>query len=305
MAVLCEWSVSHSSTHICGLKGAAVVLPCTYDYPWKLRGDTYRRGEWYRGSESGDVVREHSNTMYPNCSLKIDKLSEEHEHSITSSSWFYKKNGSSNPNKIYQNRTAYLRNTIHSCSVKLKDIRESHSGEYWFRFVTGPGQGYSGLPGVKISVTGGDVSFVWFRNSVFFNHTGDKNLHFNPVRAQDSGNYSCAVGGQETLSSTAVILNIRYLPKCSSIFLSHADAEVAEGVLVTLTCICDANPAVRNYTWHFRTTTLTKVIDTAGQSLSFNMTPDLSGHYYCEAENAVGSQSSAEVAVLLEGNDAT
>ena len=48
-------------------------LPCTYDYP---RGDTYIRGEWYE--EKSGRVREHSYSDYLSCSLKIDKLSDEH-----------------------------------------------------------------------------------------------------------------------------------------------------------------------------------------------------------------------------------
>ncbi|KAG5278764.1 hypothetical protein AALO_G00102480 [Alosa alosa] len=70
-AVQCEWSVTYSSTHVCGLKGASVVLPCTYQYSY---GDTYLGGEWYE-EKSGRVIK-HSHSNYPDCSLNIDTLSD-------------------------------------------------------------------------------------------------------------------------------------------------------------------------------------------------------------------------------------
>ena len=66
-------SVIYSSTRICGLKGASVVLPCKYYYSWN---HIYLRGEWYE--ENRGIVREHSNSDYPDCSLKIDKLADDH-----------------------------------------------------------------------------------------------------------------------------------------------------------------------------------------------------------------------------------
>ncbi|KAL2086838.1 hypothetical protein ACEWY4_017897 [Coilia grayii] len=113
----------------------------------------------------------------------------------------------------------------------------------------------------------------------------------DPASPTDRGMYACAVRGYEAHRSPAV-----YLPKNVSVWLSYAGA-IVEGTSVTLTCSCDANPPVGNYTWHFSTATLTKVIGT-GQRVNFNVTPAYSGHYHCEAQNELGSQSSAEVAVF-------
>ena len=71
--VQCGWSVTYSYTQVCWLKGASVVLPCTYFYS---EVGTYKGGEWYK--EKRGRVREHSNSDYPDCSLKIDKLSDDH-----------------------------------------------------------------------------------------------------------------------------------------------------------------------------------------------------------------------------------
>ncbi|KAL2086846.1 hypothetical protein ACEWY4_017905 [Coilia grayii] len=71
---------------------------------------------------------------------------------------------------------------------------------------------------------------------------------------------------------------------------------------VTLTCSSDANPPVHNYTWYMKTGAESLVRGT-GESISFNVTSDTSGLYYCQAQNEVGSQTSTEVAV--QGGDVT
>ena len=69
---------------------------------------------------------------------------------------------------------------------------------------------------------------------------------------------------------------------------------------MTLTCSSDANPPVHNYTRYMRTGAESLIRGT-GDSISFNVTSDSSGLYYCEAENEVGSQTSTGVAVPTEG----
>ena len=66
-------SVTYSSTQVCGLKGASVVLPCKYDFSGVGH---YIGGEWYE--EKIGRVSGHSYSKYPDCSLKIDKLSDDH-----------------------------------------------------------------------------------------------------------------------------------------------------------------------------------------------------------------------------------
>ncbi|KAL2086832.1 hypothetical protein ACEWY4_017891 [Coilia grayii] len=71
---------------------------------------------------------------------------------------------------------------------------------------------------------------------------------------------------------------------------------MGEGDTVTLSCSSDANPPVHNYTWYLKTGAESLVRGT-GESISFNVTSDTSGLYYCQAQNEVGSQTSTEVAV--------
>ncbi|KAL2086830.1 hypothetical protein ACEWY4_017889 [Coilia grayii] len=141
-------------------------------------------------------------------------------------------------------------------------------------------------------------TFNWYKNGqpLNYNHTtSDNKLQLNPVSSEDSGNYSCAVRGHESLSSTAVFLHVRYKPKNVSVSNS-ASGDMGEGDTVTLTCSSDANPPVHNYTWYMKTGAESLVRGT-GESISFNVTSDTSGLYYCQAQNEVGSQTSTEVAV--------
>ena len=88
--------------------------------------------------------------------------------------------------------------------------------------------------------------------------------------------------------------------KPKSVSVSISPGEIVEGSSVTLTCSSDANPPVHNYTWYMRTGAESLIRGT-GDSISFYVTSDSSGLYYCEAENEVGSQTSTGVAVSTEG----
>ncbi|XP_076136572.1 B-cell receptor CD22-like, partial [Alosa pseudoharengus] len=225
----------------------------------------------------------------------------------------------------YRNHVEYLGNKKSSCTLRLKAIRVSHSGEYVFRVTTTEGESYSGLPGVNVSVTAlqvfippeavtegervtltcdttctlsNDPIFIWYKNGqpVTYKHTTrDNKLHLNPVSSEDAGSYSCSVRGHESLSSTAVFLNVRHRPTHVSVSISPSDG-IKEGTSVTLTCSSDANPPVHTYAWYMKSGA-ESLVRGKGESISFNVTSDTSGLYYCEAQNEVGSQNSNGVAV--------
>ncbi|XP_062391195.1 B-cell receptor CD22-like [Sardina pilchardus] len=192
------------------------------------------------------------------------------------------------------------------------------------RLTTKGGQNYSGSPGVTISVTdlqvwaslhtvkegdkvtltcnttctlSNDPIFIWYKNGepvTYKRSTRDKKLHINPVSSEDAGIYSCVEKGHKGLSSTTFSLNVRYKPK-NVLASITASSKIEEGSLVTLTCSSDANPPVYTYTWLMKNGV--EAVRGTGESISFNVTSDTSGLYYCEAHNELGSQISFEVAV--------
>ncbi|KAG5278735.1 hypothetical protein AALO_G00102180 [Alosa alosa] len=345
-AVQCEWSVTHSSRRVCGLKGASVVLSCTYQYPWKGRGDTYGGGEWY-GEKSQRVIK-HSHSNYPDCSLNIDKLSENHTgvykfrfYTALHLTWITDKTGvvlSITDLQVKEEAVSRKQNQIKvtcstSCilgseyvwykngqilqgkttaSILLDSTKLPEKGNYYCA-VRGYAAHRSPAQSLQVMVTSAAVTegervtltcsttctlsdhptFTWFKNSLIHKRTTDKNLHFDLVQGHDSGNYSCAVRGHESVASIDVFLYVRYEPKNVSVSLSPS-GEIEEGTLVTLTCSSDANPPVHTYTWHFTTPARWSVMGT-GESLTFNMTPVHSGLYHCEAQNEVGSHNSTDV----------
>ncbi|XP_062391259.1 sialoadhesin-like [Sardina pilchardus] len=157
-----------------------------------------------------------------------------------------------------------------SCTLRLEDIRESHSGEYTFSFTTGKGQNYSGLPGVNISVTdlqvwahpdtvkerdkatltcnttctlSNDTTFIWYKNGqpvTDKNSTRDNKLHLNLVSSEDAGSYSCAVRGYESLSSTTVSLTVRSMKVGIMLFVlvKGVTSLLAVGALIAVTVTC-------------------------------------------------------------------
>ncbi|XP_063056330.1 B-cell receptor CD22-like [Engraulis encrasicolus] len=456
--VKCGPSVSYTTTRVCGLKGAPVVLSCTYEYHWI---HIFKKGEWHK--EGSSEVKDHSNSK-SDCSLTIDILSDqqagvyyfqfsttlsggwisgkpgitlsvtdltvkesgfpnqtrvtcssscglgsdrlyvwykngEHlrgtttasilvtekasyscavsgyepvrspavcvpnaqcwdvtysfvstcallgssldipcifvhpaDHNIKTTAWSAVQHHSSGhnvpvcSNTKCMNQTEYLGNKENNCTLRLKDVSNSHSGEYVFSFTTVWGRREEGSPGIRVSVTAlhvsmtpdavteGDTvtltcdttctlsdqpSFTWYKNGqpLRSNHTTrDNTLQLKSVSSGNSGNYSCCVGGHENLPSTAVILNVTYKPKNVTLSTSASGDMVDEGTPVTLTCSSDANPPVHNYTWYMKSGA-ESLVRGRGESISFNVTSDTSGLYYCQANNEMGYRTSNEVAV--------
>ena len=119
------WGVTYSSNSICVLNGSSVDISCTYKYP---KAHCISTPFWFKQQKSSH--------------LPVDL----------------------NLDKDYQNHTEYVGNKGNSCTLRLIDMRESHSGEYAFSLTTEQGEGYSGLPGVNISVTG--RPFNYFDNEM-------------------------------------------------------------------------------------------------------------------------------------------
>ena len=117
-----DWGVTYSSTEICALKGSTVDMSCTYRYPSRKYGcDT--------------EVHE---------TICFTKLSGNQPVDLRTDS-------------DYQDRVEYSCSEK-SCSLRIRDLRESDSAEYKFMFITNQPDGrYTGSPGVTLRITGNNL----------------------------------------------------------------------------------------------------------------------------------------------------
>ncbi|XP_059900983.1 B-cell receptor CD22-like isoform X2 [Gadus macrocephalus] len=274
-----EWTVTYSPSNVCALRKSTVDLSCTYEYP--------------------DNVQYHPNTVY---TLWFTKVSNSQPVDLRGDA-------------DYTGRVGYSCGEVRctgsrchgTCTLRIKELRESDSAVYKFRFTTNQPRGeYTVDPGVTLSVTdlqvkvsfpdppdptraelechsrcglAGDPPYIWYRNEQNLRH-GEKNL----VQPRSGGSYSCAVEGHN-LTSPFV-----YAPKTPSVTVSPS-GEIEEGSSVTLNCSSDAKPAA-NYTW-FKVNIDNFSRDmNHGQPLVFGhiLSTD-SGQYRCDAQNKLGKES--------------
>ena len=113
------WAVTYTSTEICVFRGSTVEISCTYTYPpiWKYHGITVEKTFWFTKQKGGEPV-------------DLTTVSE------------------------YAGRVEDLCvNNI--CTLRIRNLRESDSAVYMFRFETNHEDGiYNGLLGVTLSVPG-------------------------------------------------------------------------------------------------------------------------------------------------------
>ncbi|XP_073716119.1 B-cell receptor CD22-like [Misgurnus anguillicaudatus] len=239
---------------------------------------------------------------------------------------FWTKINSENPPDLsedseYSQRIQYLGDKHHDCTMRLTDVRQTDSHEYYFRFITEKPDGkWIGAPGVSLDITlditdlqvessGERVTerhsvtltcksrcslpdrstFIWFKNTQSLSERTDRNnqLILQSVTRNDSGNYSCAVQGHK-LTSPHQYLNVIYAPDKPVISINPS-GEIKEGDSVNLTCSSDANPPVHNYSWFKKNKTVA-----SGQTYIISkIRSDHSGEYTCKSSNTLGQKYSA------------
>nr|XP_023662759.1 B-cell receptor CD22-like [Paramormyrops kingsleyae] len=101
--------------------------------------------------------------------------------------------------------------------------------------------------------------------------------------------YRLQADNSERTSHTTVTLSVQYSPKNTSVLIGKDGS---------LTCSSDANPAVNNYTWYKVTGSEIEVVSYT-QTLTCNIT-EVSGQYYCQAQNEHGLQNSSTVQLHCE-----
>ncbi|XP_043971443.1 hemicentin-1-like isoform X2 [Gambusia affinis] len=180
-----KWNVNCNPKKICALKGSTVTMSCKYSHPyWEDR-------------------------IY----IKVEKTF-----------WFTKTERDPLDFKTQEEYVDRVENSCISknCTLTIRDVKESDSATYKFRFITNKyGGSYTGEPGVQLSVTDSnpnltvkkksnnyfecssscvlpdDSSYVWYKNGQNF-HTGN---YFYKGWVSNTDSISCALKRHEDFPS--------------------------------------------------------------------------------------------------------
>ncbi|KAJ7989787.1 hypothetical protein DPEC_G00308130 [Dallia pectoralis] len=198
---------------------------------------------------------------------------------------------------------------------------------FWFQFGPDvPPQVWMGDSGVRLNVTGLQVdlypelvidgqwaylycgfcflsnnpTYLWYKDSQSLNYPNSSYyLTLDPVRMEDTGNYSCAVRGNPIGPSVSLL--VRPDLKTPSVSVSPS-GEIAEGSTVTLTCSSDEYSLAYEYTWHKKSESQTAFseIGTGQRYIVHRFASEDSGQYFCKSGNQYTSRDSAPVRLHLE-----
>ncbi|XP_035282805.1 B-cell receptor CD22-like [Anguilla anguilla] len=252
------WRVTYTTEGICALNGSSVDMSCTYSYP--------------------------------------------SHHTVQKTFWFIHWNETQEPEDLSQNaeyshRVEYLGDKNSDCTFRIKQLKESDSAIYRFRFLTDSQHGkYTGLPGVSLTVTGlqvkvteneaqsvkltcsstctlsGSPTFTWYKNGKVVPYENKYSL--NLASTDDTDLYSCATG---RVTSPAV--NV----KCVKVEMKSDT--VSEGVRVTLTCkiTCTDLTGSQTFIWYKNGKFLQNTNQKYQQDdyLQFNASSGDAGSYSC------------------------
>ncbi|XP_042337587.1 sialoadhesin-like, partial [Plectropomus leopardus] len=260
-----EWGVTYTSTQICALKGSTVTISCSYKHPAREGGIDVKveKTFWFTERRGDEYIDLKTVSEYSN---RVQDHCEKND-----------------------------------CTLTIRNLRESDSAEYYFRFITNKDKYYD-QPGVTLSVKDLDLwvskyshqylqchsscpsdqtSYIWYKNRQKLEETSAY-LGFT-FGSADS--YSCALRGYEDFPSPSV-----YAPKISVVSVSPS-AEIMEGTSVTLTCSSDAKPAA-TYTWYKENG---RYLQKNPEYFFSSIQSSDSGQYYCEAENLLGNMKSKHI----------
>ncbi|KAI9532633.1 hypothetical protein NQZ68_030575 [Dissostichus eleginoides] len=280
------WGVTYSSTEICAVKGSTAEINCTYTYPspWKGSKITVNKTFWFTEWKGGKPV-------------DLKTVSE------------------------YAGRVED-RCESNTCTLRIRNLTESDSAEYKFRFKTNHPDGkYSGSPGVTLSVTdapklpsvsvspsaeieeGSSVTltcsseanpaanYTWYKKDGKQKRrplTNKTQLVLSSIQVSDSGEYFCTAENKLGAKTSNISIDVKYAPKPPSVSV-FPSAEIEEGSSVTLTCSSEANPAA-NYIWYKEDEDSPKA---SGQIFTItDFRAEHSGSYSCGAQNKLGRSNS-------------
>ncbi|KAK0140398.1 B-cell receptor CD22 [Merluccius polli] len=206
-----DWTVTCTSSNVCSLRGSTVNISCTFKYPEKQHdlSTTVLETLWFTKEDRNQTP--------------VDLLSDaDYTGRVESSCGEISCIGSSCNRK---------------CTLSIRDLRQSDSAVYNFRFKTNqPGGEHTANPGVALSVTDLQVkvfrqgnwadlkcdsmcfnpTYIWYRNGEYLAQIKSSSVSIN-----SEASYSCAVEGYERLHSPPVCKSTPQYADMSMFFHSH------------------------------------------------------------------------------------
>ncbi|XP_026159975.1 hemicentin-1-like [Mastacembelus armatus] len=222
------WGVTYTATDICAIKGSTVNIRCTYRYPSKIEGRV-------------TVVEE---------TLWFAKVSDYEPVDLRIASEY-----SGHVQYQCEDKT---------CTLTIRDLRETDSAQYKFRFITNqPGGSYTGSPGVTLSVKALQVqvsdtnelrchsscglpdgpSYIWYKNGQKVH--GEPPNYSGNIDGADS--YSCALKGREDSPSPPVCVKGQ---NCNRVTYTDRSICAFKGSSVDISCTYNSHDKdIRSKFW--------------------------------------------------------
>uniref|UniRef100_H3BXV7 Ig-like domain-containing protein n=1 Tax=Tetraodon nigroviridis TaxID=99883 RepID=H3BXV7_TETNG len=268
--------VTFENPDICALKGSSVYFRCFYNCS---EDETVTDVAWYKGGQKD-------------------------------AQWIHFKLADV---PLLHNRSEYLGDMRHDCSLAIHDVQQNDSGHYYFHFDT-DAFGRRSKTSVYLSVTEMEASVrpsptvrpgwaVWLEcqtscpNPVTWFKDGEPvtSTEFQ-AQIEDAGNYICAIEGEESVQSDPVTLDVQYPPLNVHVEVSYTGS-LTWGNSVSLSCSSAANPAAENYTWYRGDDSPSSMVPVgSGQVFSItSLEPSHLGWYLCKSQNLLGENSSMQM----------
>ncbi|KAK0150444.1 B-cell receptor CD22 [Merluccius polli] len=229
-----DWTVTCTSSNVCSLRGSTVDISCTFKYPEKQHdlSTTVLETLWFSKED-----RNHK---------PVDLLSDaDYTGRVESSCGEISCIGSSCNRK---------------CTLSIRDLRQSDSAVYNFRFKTNqPGGEHTANPGVALSVTDlqvkvsrqgnwtnlecdsmcANATIIWYNNGQRVTQRRSYWVYMNSFNS-----YSCAVEGYERLHSPSVSIMALFLKyssglpgnSCNRVSYPTRTMCVLQGTSVDISC---------------------------------------------------------------------
>ncbi|XP_057689447.1 B-cell receptor CD22-like [Corythoichthys intestinalis] len=139
-------------------------------------------------------------------------------------------------------------------------------------------------------------SFSWSKDGREVELAFNDRLTLNAAQPEHGGLYICtAQNALGTASSNAVLLDVQYPPKNTSVSASPPGS-LPDGSAVTLKCNGVANPMVIDVKWYRVNSGVTTSIG-SGREITFNVTKLSWDNYYCENQNIHGVQTARPITI--------